>query len=73
VSDYRDVNLAHWNGRAAAHAASPGYPVASLVADSAALSEVVAFDRPLLGSLTGQRGIHLQCHIGTDTVSLARG
>jgi SAM-dependent methyltransferase len=72
VSDYRDVNLAHWNERAAAHAASPGYPVASLVADPAAVSGVVAFDRPLLGSLDGQRGIHLQCHIGTDTVSLSR-
>ncbi len=30
------------------------------------------FDRPLLGDVTGLTGIHLQCHIGTDTVSLAR-
>ena len=30
------------------------------------------FDRPLLGSVDGLRGVHLQCHIGTDTVSLAR-
>jgi SAM-dependent methyltransferase len=72
VTDYRDVNRTHWNERAAAHAASTGYPVAALVADPAALSEVVAFDRPMLGSLAGQRGIHLQCHIGTDTVSLSR-
>ena len=72
MSDYRDVNLAHWNGRAAAHAASPGYPVAALVADPSALSEVVAFDRELLGPIAGQRGLHLQCHIGTDTVSLSR-
>ncbi|MCU7725095.1 class I SAM-dependent methyltransferase [Actinoplanes sp. KI2] len=72
MSDYRDVNLAHWNERAAAHAASPGYPVAQLASDPAALSDVVAFDRPLLGSLADQRGIHLQCHIGTDTVSLTR-
>ena len=55
MSDYRDVNLAHWNERAAAHAASPGYPVARLESDPAALSEVVAFDRRLLGSLTGKR------------------
>ena len=33
---------------------------------------MVAFDRPLLGSLSGLRGVHLQCHIGTDTVSLSR-
>jgi hypothetical protein len=25
-----------------------------------------------LGDLTGLRGIHLQCHIGTDTLSLSR-
>src|SRR5262245_8102354 len=30
------------------------------------------FDVPRLGDITGLRGVHLQCHIGTDTVSLAR-
>jgi SAM-dependent methyltransferase len=33
---------------------------------------VVRFDLPLLGEVTGLRGVHLQCHIGTDTLSLAR-
>jgi SAM-dependent methyltransferase len=33
---------------------------------------VVQFDLPRLGDLSGLRGIHLQCHIGTDTVSLSR-
>ena len=37
-----------------------------------ALSDVVRFDQPLLGDLTGKRAVHLQCHIGTDTLSLAR-
>jgi SAM-dependent methyltransferase len=32
----------------------------------------VRFDRPLLGDVAGLRGVHLQCHIGTDTISLAR-
>ena len=36
------------------------------------LSDVVRFDLPLLGDISGQRGVHLQCHIGTDTISLAR-
>jgi 2-polyprenyl-3-methyl-5-hydroxy-6-metoxy-1,4-benzoquinol methylase len=72
VTDYRDVNLANWNDRAAAHAASPDYAVSRYADDPAYLSHVVRFDRPLLGSIEGQRGIHLQCHIGTDTVSLAR-
>jgi SAM-dependent methyltransferase len=33
---------------------------------------VVAYDRPWLGDLTGLDAVHVQCHIGTDTLSLAR-
>ena len=33
---------------------------------------MVAFDLPRLGDVRGLRGVHLQCHIGTDTLSLAR-
>jgi SAM-dependent methyltransferase len=72
MTDYRDVNRAKWDERAAAHAASDGYGVAALVADPAAISDVVRFDLSRLGDVTGLRGVHLQCHIGTDTVSLAR-
>ena len=36
------------------------------------ISDVVRFDLPLLGDVAGLRGVHLQCHIGTDTISLAR-
>ena len=72
VTDYRAVNLANWNERAAAHAASPDYAVRHFAEDPAFLSEVVRFDRRLLGDITGRRGVHLQCHIGTDTVSLSR-
>ena len=36
------------------------------------LSDVVRFDLPLLGDVAGLEGVHLQCHIGTDTISLAR-
>ena len=61
-----------WDERAPAHAASPDYGVARFAADPDHISDVVAFDRPLLGSVDGLRGVHLQCHIGTDTVSLAR-
>ena len=72
MTDYLALNRANWDDRAAAHAASSGYPVARLIDDPGHLSEVVRFDRPLLGDVTGLRGVHLQCHIGTDTVSLAR-
>jgi SAM-dependent methyltransferase len=72
VDDYRDINRASWDERAPAHAASPGYNVQGFVDDPAYVGHVVQFDRPLLGDLSGLRGVHLQCHIGTDTVGLSR-
>jgi SAM-dependent methyltransferase len=72
MEDYQVVNRASWDERAPAHAASPGYSVAEFISDPAFLSEVVRFDVPRLGDISGQRAVHLQCHIGTDTISLAR-
>lgn len=68
----REINRRHWDERAPAHAASPGYGVDRFVTDPAFLSRVVTFDLPRIGDLHGLRGVHLQCHIGTDTISLAR-
>ncbi len=72
LDEFLRTNRANWDERAAPHAASSGYGVERLVADPAALSGVVEFDRPRLGDLAGLRGVHLQCHIGTDTLSLHR-
>jgi SAM-dependent methyltransferase len=72
VEDYAAVNRANWDERVPAHAASPDYSVDRFIADPGFLSEVVRFDLPLLGDISGLRGVHLQCHIGTDTISLAR-
>lgn len=72
VEDYLELNRRNWDDRAAAHAASPDYDVAGLVAGRRELSDVVAFDRPRLPDLRGRDVVHLQCHIGTDTLSLAR-
>jgi SAM-dependent methyltransferase len=72
VADYRAVNRGNWDERAPAHANSPDYAIARFLEDPAYLSHVVRFDLPLLGDIRGRRGVHLQCHIGTDTVSLAR-
>lgn len=66
------VNKANWDERVPAHAASPDYQVAEFVADPEHLSRVVQFDVPRLGDIAGLRAVHLQCHIGTDTISLAR-
>lgn len=68
--DYLTVNRANWDSRAPLHA--QGYDIDKLLADPSALSGVVEFDRPRLGELSGLDVVHLQCHIGTDTLSLAR-
>ena len=70
--DYRTVNRASWDERVPAHAASADYQLERYAADPGFVSEVVRFDLPRLGTVRGLRGVHLQCHIGTDTVSLAR-
>src|SRR3954468_17576135 len=72
TEDYRDVNRASWDERAPAHAASPGYSVQQFIDDPTFISDVVSFDVPRIGDIRGLRGVHLQCHIGTDTISLAR-
>jgi SAM-dependent methyltransferase len=72
TESYLSVNRAAWDERAPAHAASPGYAVDRFLADPGFISDVGRFDLPRLGEITGLRGVHLQCHIGTDTVSLAR-
>jgi SAM-dependent methyltransferase len=71
VNEFLTANLENWDERAPAHAASPDYRF-DRFRDPDYLSHVVAFDRPRLGDLSGQRGVHLQCHIGTDTISLSR-
>lgn len=74
TSDYTNANRANWDQRATLHAArdGSGYGVQRYVANAEALSDVVRFDQPLLGDIAGLRAVHLQCHIGTDTLSLAR-
>lgn len=66
------LNRSNWDERAPAHAASPGYGIDRYLADPSFISDVVQFDVPRLGDVSGLRGVHLQCHIGTDTLSLAR-
>lgn len=74
TTDCIAANRANWDDRAPLHAArdGSGYGVQQFLDDPTALSEVVRFDMPLLGDINGLRAVHLQCHIGTDTISLAR-
>jgi SAM-dependent methyltransferase len=70
--DYLRANRANWDDRAIIHAASPDYGVQDFLDDAKHLSGVVRFDVPRLGDVRGLTGVHLQCHIGTDTISLSR-
>jgi SAM-dependent methyltransferase len=72
TAEFYDLNRALWDERAAAHAASQDYGFDRFEADPAHLSDVVRFDLPRLGDVRGLCGVHLQCHLGTDTLSLAR-
>jgi SAM-dependent methyltransferase len=72
VNEYMKANQANWDQRAPAHAMSPGYNVQRFIDDPAFIGEVVQFDRPRLGDVRGLSGVHLQCHIGTDTFGLSR-
>lgn len=64
-------NRANWNDRAAVHEAS-GYGIARLIEDPTHITTEVLQDRERLGDLAGKDVIHLQCHLGTDTMSLQR-
>lgn len=70
--DYLEVNRRNWDERARVHAGSPEYDLQRFREDPGHLSDVVRYDLPRLGDIAGQRVVHLQCHIGTDTLSLAR-
>jgi 2-polyprenyl-3-methyl-5-hydroxy-6-metoxy-1,4-benzoquinol methylase len=71
----RAANRANWDDRVPIHEGAYGVEA---FADPDHRSDVVRDDLPALtpwlpgGSLAGLDVCHLQCHIGTDTVSLAR-
>lgn len=69
---YVELNRSNWESRVVHHVASAEYGLERFRSDPAHLSDVVRFDQPLLGSIQDLDAVHLQCHIGTDTVSLAR-
>ena len=69
---WRADNLAGWEDRVPIHTGPGGYDVAGLLADPDRLTATVRHDRDALGPLTGLDVVHLQCHLGTDTLSLLR-
>jgi len=72
MDEHRAANRANWDARVPIHIASDEYGFHKYAADLTHLSSVVRFDKDKMPNLAGKRLVHLQCHIGTDTVSLAR-
>src|SRR5690606_3899602 len=66
---YLDKNRALWNARVAAHVNSDFYDMAGFRAGKSSLKPP---ELRLLGDLSGKSVLHLQCHFGQDTLSLAR-
>lgn len=62
------MNRALWDERAGLHRDSDFYGVDDVINGKPSLQ---AMEYEELGDLTGKQIVHLQCHIGTDSVSLA--
>ena len=62
-------NLAYWTEAVAVHLASPFYRTEAFRRGEIVLDPLV---REGIGEVAGKRLLHLQCHFGLDTLSLAR-
>ena len=68
-TDYLEMNRAGWDRRAKAHFESAFYDVPGCLAGGCSLREI---ELAALGDVTDKKLLHLQCHFGLDTLSLAR-
>jgi SAM-dependent methyltransferase len=67
--DWRALNRANWDDRVPVHLASSFYDVAGFRAGASTLQP---FQVSEVGPVAGRRLVHLQCHIGLDTLTWAR-
>jgi len=67
--DYIDVNKRLWNERTRVHLNSEFYNVEAFLKGKSSLNDI---ELALLGNVSGKSILHLQCHFGQDTLSLAR-
>jgi SAM-dependent methyltransferase len=67
--NYIEVNRALWDEKTKHHTKSAFYKMDEFLAGSTSLNDV---ELCLLGDVTGKTILHLQCHFGQDTLSLAR-
>jgi SAM-dependent methyltransferase len=64
-----EANRRLWNARVPHHLTSRMYDMPAFLTGRCSLTEI---ELSLLGEVKGKRILHLQCHFGQDTLSLAR-
>ncbi|SFP71351.1 class I SAM-dependent methyltransferase [Hymenobacter arizonensis] len=67
--NYIEINRDSWNQRTDFHVKSEFYDVEGFLKGNSSLNEI---ELELLGDIRGKSLLHLQCHFGQDTLSLAR-
>jgi 2-polyprenyl-3-methyl-5-hydroxy-6-metoxy-1,4-benzoquinol methylase len=68
-NEYLEKNKAAWNAKTAVHIDSDFYDMPAFLRGETTLKPL---ELELLGDVSGKRILHLQCHFGQDTLSLAR-
>lgn len=67
--NYIEINKQSWNNRVDAHLKSEFYDVTGFLNGNSSLNSI---ELELLGDVKGKSILHLQCHFGQDSISLAR-
>ncbi len=69
IDNFFEINKKSWNNRVDTHLDSEFYDVPGFLQGKSSLKEI---ELELLGDIKGKDLLHLQCHFGQDTLSLAR-
>lgn len=67
--DYIKINKENWNKRTELHYNSEFYDNENFIKGKTSLNKI---ELKLLGDIKEQSILHLQCHFGQDSISLAR-
>src|SRR4030088_2657118 len=68
-AEWRAANRANWDERVRVHLDGPGYDLSGL---RAGRRRLYAIEEAELGPVHGLRVLHLQCHFGRDSLTLAQ-
>jgi hypothetical protein len=67
-NNYLEVNKSLWNGKTDIHIKSDYYDLEKFKAGKTSLNQI---ELEALGDVKGKSILHLQCHFGLDSISLA--